>query len=515
MSSTENSDHSVRRRRAPLIASAAAVMLIAGGGGTYFATAGFDGGEDRDSAGSARAESGRKGNPPPRLSVDPDHPAGFAPGEPAPSGVVYRSAGSLPAGPERAAVHLPSGSVGKGEVARLAAALGVSGTPRLSGAAWTIGPGADGSGPLLRVDQKAPGTWTFSAYGSAPKGDNCVKGDSCWKQDAPDAVGTPVSETAAKKAAVPVLQALGQGDARVDARQLRGAVRVVNAEPVVGGLPTYGWTTGVEIGADGQVVGGGGHLKKPVKGEEYPVLSAQEALDRLNQGGTAAGAADCPPAGPGVDAPAKDVPCGPTACATPVPLEGEQKAAQPCDTVTPERKKVSGAVFALSAQSVAGRQALVPSWLFRVDQSGGAGALTVAHTAVEPEFLQKAGTTGPAQPTKPPKAPKPPKKIKPTGPVSDPAVPRPGQRIESYTVEGRTLTVTFWGGVCSDYRATATQSGSAVKVRIVTSAPDPKKVCILLAKQQTETVTLERPLGDRVVLDAESGQAVKRAGSSG
>lgn len=514
MSSTENSDPRVRRRRAPLIASAAAVMLIAGGGGTYFAAVGFDGGDDKDSAGSTRAESGRKGSTPPQLSVDPDHQAGFAPGEPPPSGVVYRSAGSLPAGPERAAVHLPSGSVSKDEVARLAAALGVSGTPRLSGAAWTIGPSADGSGPLLRVDRKAPGTWTFGAFGSAPSGDNCVKGETCWKRDATDAAGTPVSEAVAKKAAAPVLRALGQSDARVDARQSRGAVRVVNAEPVVDGLPTYGWTTGVEIGADGQVVGGGGHLKKPVRGEEYPVLSAQEALDRLNQGGTAVSAAGCPSTAPGVDGPATDVPCGPPACATPVPLEGEQKAARPCVTVTPERRKVSGAVFALAAQSVAGRQALVPSWLFRVDQGGGAGALTVAQTAVEPEFLREAETT-PAQPPRTPKAPEPPRKIKPSGPASEPAVPRPGHHIESYTVEGRTLTVTFWAGVCSEYRATAVETGGAVKVRIVESAQDPKKVCILLAKQQTETVTLDRALGDRVVWDMASGKAVERAGSSG
>ena len=31
-----------------------------------------------------------------------------------------------------------------------------------------------------------------------------------------------------------------------------GAQRVVNADPVVGGLPTYGWTTGVTVERPGR-----------------------------------------------------------------------------------------------------------------------------------------------------------------------------------------------------------------------------------------------------------------------
>lgn len=46
-----------------------------------------------------------------------------------------------------------------------------------------------------------------------------------------------MTETAAKKAAVPVLKALGQDDAKLDASELMGAVRVVNADPKVGACP--------------------------------------------------------------------------------------------------------------------------------------------------------------------------------------------------------------------------------------------------------------------------------------
>ena len=65
--------------------------------------------------------------------------------------------------------------------------------------------------------------------------------------------GRVVGEAAAKKAAAPVLKAVGQDDAKLDASQIMGDRRVVNADPEVGGLPTYGWTTGVVVGATGGV----------------------------------------------------------------------------------------------------------------------------------------------------------------------------------------------------------------------------------------------------------------------
>lgn len=289
MSSTENTHDSSRRRRSPLaVASVAAAVLIAGGGSAYFATAGFGSGDD-----GADARSGASGNDakPPLLSLDTprDSGPGIAPGEPDPGGgTVYRAEGKLPDGPEEAAVHRARGAVTADEVTRLAKALGIPGTPRLVGPAWKIGADKDGSGRMLEVNKQAPGTWTFSAFGAAPSGDNCLKGKACPSGGDADTgrttpAGKPVSEAAAKKAAAPVLAALGQSDAALDARQLMGAVRVVNADPKVGGLPTYGWTTGVQIGADGQVVGGGGQLKKPAKSASYPVLSADDALKQLNK----------------------------------------------------------------------------------------------------------------------------------------------------------------------------------------------------------------------------------------
>ncbi|MFF8843750.1 hypothetical protein ACF08N_13685 [Streptomyces sp. NPDC015127] len=490
MSSTDKTHDSPRHRRSPLVvASVAAAVLVAGGGGAYVATAGLGGGTDT----AADAKNGADG-PAPLLSLDAPGGAdgstgSIAPGEPDPNGggVVYRAADDLPEGPERAAVHRAAGSVTESEVARLAKALGVAGSPQLVGAAWKIGADKDGSGPMLQVNKDAPGTWTFARYGASPGGDNCLKGKDCpaGGSVAPDEPGPAVDEAAAKKAAAPVLAAVGQDDAKLDARQLMGAVRVVNADPVVGGLPTYGWTTGIQVGADGQVVGGSGQLKKPVKSHSYPVISADEAVKALNEAGKGGG------------------PIGIGGCATPVPhedkaREGEQRPSAPCEpasgTPAPEVLTIEKAVFGLAAQYVDGRQALVPSWLFQVAAKGQADPFTVTHPAVEPAYLK------PAEP--------PQKDVTPT----DPEKKVPSPPAISYSAEGRTLKVTFWGGVCSDYEARATESADQVTVEIVEPNPDPDRVCIAMAKELTESVTLDAPLDGRKVVDASTGKALPRKG---
>ncbi|WP_267241160.1 hypothetical protein [Streptomyces sp. PR69] len=508
MSSTENSHDSPRSRRsAAVVVSVAAAVLVAGGG-AYLATSAFGGG---DSGRETAADDPGNGARPPVLALEgagdgpadrpADGAAGIAPGEPDPSGgVVYRAKGSLPKGPDSAAVHRAQGTVTEAEVTRLAEALGLSGTPRLQGTVWKVGGDKDGDGPLLQVNKEAPGTWTYGLFGAAPGSDNCVKGKTTCPSDGhggarlpanpgspsdpavPSDPGTPVSEQAAKQAAAPVLKALGQDDAKLDARQLMGAVRVVNADPVVGGLPTYGWSTGVQVGPDGRVTGGSGQLKEPRRSDSYPVVPAEEALKRLNEG-------------------ASRGPIGIGGCATPVPVqegeEGEAKTGEaepvaPCEP-DPSRSTevvlIDQAVFGLAARYVDGRQALVPSWLFEVEAEGPTGSFTITHPAVAAEYLKEPG---------------PPKDKGGTPPVSD-------RRVLAYSADGdggRELTVWFWGGVCSSYAAEADERDGEVAVRIVESVPDPGRACIALAKELTATVTLEKPLGERKVVDAESEEVV-------
>ncbi|MFI6853420.1 hypothetical protein [Streptomyces sp. NPDC050416] len=478
-------EHPVRpgggRSRTPaIIASVAAAVLLIGGGGAWLA-ANASGGSGGGGGSTPGAPAG-DGTPPP-LALDGYSEStsgggnGIAPGEPNPYGATYRVDGPLPDGPGEAPVYRARGEVTKEDVARLAKTLGVEGTAVAQGEAWKVGAGQDGSGPSLQVNRQAPGAWTFSRY--APGTDNCKGTDTC---TAPQHGGNPVSEAEAEKAAAPVLKALGQDDAKLDASQVMGAQRVVNAAPEVGGLPTHGWTTGVTVGADGEVVGGSGQLKTPVKGDTYPVVGAGEALKLMEK------------------RPTGDHRMGIGGCASPVPLK--DRLEQPCgssasgapaqDAVT-----VRNAVFGLASHFVDGRQALVPSWLFEVTAPGAKDPFTVTYPAVDPKYLASAAPSEPGGPSDEPTSAPEPRDVK----------------VDGYRAEGSELTVTFTGGVCSDYDVKASESGDEVKVT-VTSTPWQGKVCIMIAKQFQKTVQLDEPLGDRAVVGSDGkGVPLAREGA--
>ncbi|WP_406416719.1 hypothetical protein [Streptomyces sp. NBC_01614] len=485
-------DGSSRRRSPAIIASVAAAVLLVGGGGAYLAANASGGSDGGTTSGAADDDT------PPPLHLDGYSEGGgtkgIAPGEPNPYGVTYKAGGDLADGPGSAPVYRAGGEVGADEVARLAEALGIDGKPVAQGQTWRVG-AKDGAGPSLQVNKQAPGTWTFYQY--APGTDDCRSVTTCSK-GSPDAGGDPVSEAAAKKAAAPVLKAVGQDDAKLDASQLMGDRRVVNASPVVGGLPTYGWTTGVTVNAQGEVVGGSGQLAAPVKGDTYPVLDAEKTLGLMNA------------------APGTDGRMGIGGCASPVPLKDRLEA--PCgssgseastgtgtgtDTGTDMPAKdtltVEKAVFGLASHFVDARQALVPSWLFEVRAPGAKDSFTVTHPAVDPKYLV---STTPSQ--EPPAQPSP----RPSGP-KDESTSAPVTRnvgVDAYTVDGRELTVAFTGGVCADYKVTASETGDEVTVR-VTETSQPDKVCILIAKVFHKTVQLDEPLGDRKVVGTD-GQDV-------
>ncbi|MFG3283821.1 hypothetical protein [Streptomyces sp. NPDC048111] len=485
------------RRSAVILAAAAVAVLAAGGGGAYWASTASSGGH---------GTPGADGAPPP-LALDSapggggtggtdgatPRGNGIAPGEPDPNGVVYRATVKLPEGPGSASVHRPRGTVSEADVDRLARALGIEGTARLEGGSWRVGATKDGSGPTLTVSQKAPGTWSFARFGSGGT-DNCPKGKMCPMHTTGADTGAgassagPVDPQTAKAAAAPVLKALGQDDAKLNADEILASARVVNADPVVDGLPTYGWTTGIQVGAGGQVVGGSGQLKTPDKGDSYPVISADKALAQLNSH-------------PGQKQPED--------CTGPVPQDGQptkgrlpsdpQGNIKPCgQRPAPSTVAIDGAVFGLSSQFVDGAPALVPSWLFHVKPDAGS-PFTITTPAVAPEYIAKP----PAPPTG---APVP----APSGSATAPGAH--GQALDSYSLaaDGRTLNVTFWGGVCSTYTATADENGDGVRVKVTGQTTDPKKMCVALAKQQTAQVRLHESLGARTVLDADTGNELPK-----
>ncbi|GAA3396466.1 hypothetical protein [Streptomyces roseoviridis] len=472
MSSTEIRPEARPRKRGPLlVASVAAGVVLVSGGGVYYAATASDGSGEAVREAPAGQDAAAKGGGGP----------GIAPGEPDPGGgsggTVYQSRGPLPQGPSSAAVHRPEGRVTSAEVTRLARALGVAGTPRLVGEVWQLAPEKDGSGLRLDVAAKAPGSWTLSRHDGGPVGDSCLKGKACPPPGAakpPVDGGSPVSEAAARAAVAPALKAIGQDDAKLDASQLlHGSVRVVNADPVVDGLPTYGWSTGLHVGPDGSVTAGSGRLKEPVKAESQPVVGARQALDRLNEDAKGAGTVGI---GGCATAPPADVMGG--------PAELPQAPCEPSgETAPPKVVEVTGAVFGLAAQDVRGEQALVPAWLFQAREKPGAKPFTVVRTAVAEE------------------SPAPPEESK-----------EPVRRVDSYRTEsdGRKLSVTFWGGVCSTYTVTAQETPGKVLVRVTERPTEPGRACIMVAVEVTKTVTLGEPLGERQVVDGASGQAVPR-----
>ncbi|MFJ3923798.1 hypothetical protein [Streptomyces sp. NPDC090022] len=463
--------HPHRRRRHWAVGSIAAAVLLAGGGTAYWATT-AQGSSGAERAGTADAAASLRTAPRPAASTP-----GIAPGEPDPSGggVTYEATGPLPQGPAAAPAFKADGEVSKEEVARLAAALGIEGEPRLSGEVWQAGTVRDSSGPRLQVTRKAPGSWTYT-HGQLGGGDNCQKGkDTCGP--VPPAEGNPgtaVPEEAAKTAAAAVLTAVGQSGARLDARLTQGAVRVVSADPVIGGLPTQGWATKVNVGADGQVVGGSGELKAPVKTADRPVIGAEEALKRLN----------------GRSGPVRNP--DPSGCATSVPLEPDAPVSSdgplPCNPEPrpmkpPRTERVAKAVLGLAPGTVDGGRGLVPAWLFEVAGQGTAAGHTVAQPAAAEAPADGGGGSGGGQTV-------------------------PGF---SYSENDRKLTVHFWGGVCSDYALEARESAASVLVKITDTPREPGRACILIAEEMSLSVTLQEPLGNRKVIDAKTAKELPRA----
>ncbi|MFJ3883142.1 hypothetical protein ACIPW5_37555 [Streptomyces sp. NPDC090077] len=469
-----DTSRATRRRPAWAVGSIAAAVLLAGGGTAYWASTAYG-----DASGGG-ARTGDSAAVAPRAAGSPTGP-GIAPGEPDPSGgpVVYRADVKLPDGPGTAPAFAASGEVGSDEVARLAKALGIAGVPRLVGDSWQAGEAADGSGPRLTVTRKAPGTWAFSRYqAGGGTGDDCVRGkDTCGPATLPQEGGgaaKPVSEEAAKAAAAPVLAAVGQEGAKVDAHLTQGSVRVVSADPVVGGFPTQGWSSKISVGADGAVVAGSGELKVPVRAGERAVVGAAEALERLNAAAKGGGDGTGP---------------GPSGCATTVPLTPDTPTGAtdtlPCNPEPrpmkpPRTESVRGAVLGLVAGTVDGGRGLVPAWLFEVAGAQGKPGRTV----VQPAAAEDAGS-----------------------PVPPTAHTVPGF---SYAQADRTLTVNFWGGVCSTYTLEAREEAASVLVKITDTPNKPGQACIMIAQEMALTATLQQPLGDRKVVDATSGKPLPR-----
>jgi hypothetical protein len=169
-------------------------------------------------------------------------------------------------------------------IGALAAALGVNGTPELKDGAWTVGP-QDGSAPSLYVG--LDGMLSFSYSDPLLNPWNCAKtdadgGDVSIEPCEPATVALP-SESAAIDALRSLISSVGRdaGAFEYTSETWEGAVtRSAQAWPVLDGQRVdQAWS--LEL-TDGGVVSASGALAEVVSLGDYPVVSEQDAFERLS-----------------------------------------------------------------------------------------------------------------------------------------------------------------------------------------------------------------------------------------
>ncbi|MDT0264915.1 hypothetical protein RM844_01290 [Streptomyces sp. DSM 44915] len=502
------SPEETRRRWPAVTAVAATVVLLAGGL--------YGLGQAREGGGTGAADA--------PLALDGPTAEGAAKSLAVAGPLELR--GEPPAAPDAAAVyHFDDPGVDAGRVAELAAALGLDGEPVAAGGSWSVSgsPETGRPGGLL-VAEEAPGHWVYSVDGAgaltAP-GDP----DASVSSDAmPPAGGEPAPsvETALATAEPLFAELLGEevagalDDGGYDAGEVTGSTRTVRAEPLVDGLPVAGMEIVLGIGPGGGLVTAAGSLGVPTAGEERPVTGAAEALARVNEGSGAAAAREigdpCLMPEPGGLAPALG--------------EAAEELALDCPRPTPgpvEPLPVS-AELGLSLVWSEGSPLLVPAWLFRTDEADGR-RLTLAEPAVEYQVGPVADGAGDAVDSEEPGDAEPGDSepaeagAEPSegdgsepgvadgsdgaevGPVEPDTLPTGGLWVAGHASDTDTLTVHFWGGVCDTYEVRATESADEVVLTVAVVDPDPERVCVMMAEQHVDEVTLDAPVGDRALLD--------------
>lgn len=522
------------RRRLPVAAAVAAVVALLVSG-VYVAGHGTQPGEGT-AEGSDGDAPARDGFP---AAGEPEEAGGATRQELTGPGPDFwgplHAAGELPQGPPHAAVHRFR-PVDEAAVTGLARAFGLDGAVRQpsSGAvgAWTV----TGTGPdaiLLTVQGQAPGHWSYSGApapedggGGAPAPmpepvpdaepvpEPVPDAKPGTEQGAGPAAGpdTPVSSPVlpggapgapppveeALASAGPVLEALGLEDGAVDASEVHGSLRTLRVTVEAGGLPVHDQAAVLVVGRGGKLVRGHGMLAEPVAGTEYPVRSAARVLERRNGTGGGDGLPQAPVCGPAEAAPgAPGTREAPDAAGMAGPAGGtaqpgiDEPAAEPCGPAARRLPvEVTGAVFGLSLHHAGDETVLVPSWRFEGTAEGG-GAVFLTHPAVPHAAAQHQADTSGVPGTAPAQ----------TDPEADGVPGNGGMHVEPYDAGDTTLTVHFWAGVCTGYRAVAEETDEAVTVRVEPVGEVSQEPCLAIARLRSAEAELEQPAGERVLRD--------------
>jgi hypothetical protein len=502
MSTTRSPGSTRARRTAGLLAGGVAAALALAACGTQVAGSGGDGS-------------------PPVLHIGsravPAAGADAATGKGGGTSSGYQLGGDLPDGPSSAPTARFDTGGSLDDVARLSAALGLTAKPVAHDYGWVV---TDGDG-VLRVRKDGAGAWSFSratgdcqAYGIDVDhpASAAYDGVACASATTPGTKPPAAPSSAdALAAAAPVIAAAGV-DASPKALGDNGiGARTVVADPSVAGLPTAGLRTSVDVSTDG-VTGAFGYLGDAAASDVYPLLSAQKVFDSLVAMPRAMPLIACPEPAPGDES------------AAPVP----DVCASPYD---PKPISITGAVLGLSLAFDGDEPVLVPSWLFSVEgwddplvavavddafladpepgTGTGGGSVPPGTGGEEPPPVDEPGAgssgepgSGGVEPTDPGLSPEP----VPSGPAQ-PGVEQPA--VDRAIVSGADIALIFWGGVCSEYAASAEETATTVTVSVVgRSTLGPDQACIEIAKESKASITLAAPLGDRALIDAATGRPI-------
>jgi hypothetical protein len=218
---------------------------------------------------------------------------------PAPGTIIYRVGGTLPALATRATVYRAGATTTSARVARLAEALGLTGSVREDASGWSVA-GADRS---LQVQRAGGLPWTLSSSGGGSVSSGCAvasPGSTSSSGISPPTPPAGPPPTCPATTTVPGLPA--QVDAERRARDvlaragfdLTGATAsstggtdswYVSFTPTIAGLPVLGGQWSVTVGANGSVLSASGRLADPVDVGDYPLVGVAAGVRRLEEGG--------------------------------------------------------------------------------------------------------------------------------------------------------------------------------------------------------------------------------------
>ncbi|MFB4196811.1 hypothetical protein [Streptomyces carpaticus] len=505
-----------RPRWLTVTAGALGVALLAGGLFGAQAVFGRDGDQARGHAGDDPA-------------IEPAAPGLTEQGLLAPDwagvwdGVPLSAAGPLPEGPGSAEVYGFGAGTGEARVAELAALLGVEGEPRRDEGSWWTVAGPDADGPSLSVTEET-GRWYYQSGPAelytlelAYDPNEAVSSDGAPAKPAEPAP----SQEEALEAAAGLVAALGLSDAPVESVERGDGNRTLVFPREVDGLRAHGLETEIAVAPQGTVVTASGALADPEVVGEQDMMSARERLDRRNAElpppvevpPMAPDPVDCPTRVPDVlpevlSAPeygeAPEVRPGEMPHADGDPAGEDTSAAEPVCAVAdgpalPDRSsaEVTGAEQVLMQWlwADAGPELLVPAWSYTITLDDGTET-TLQLPAVEYDaaYAQRHGDSGSGAPGD--------SSAEPAHPGDGGEPGTTGTSVEPYAPGDTTLDLTYWTGVCAEYRLVAEESADEVRVLVEEVPGDPYEACVLVAQEQTGELGLDSPIGDRTLVDA-------------